>query len=113
MFAVNAVAPSEIQADEPSFFDYEDTGCEVASTCLECPLPRCKFDDMEWFTKYRRLARDLQMVTVIDNEGLSIAQAAERFSVTPRTVFRILSRCRDAMKELTPLEAAVFASLAA
>ena len=113
MFAVNAVAPSPHQSDEPAFYYYEDTGCEVASTCLACPLPRCKFDDMEWFAKYRRLARDLRMASVIQEEGLSIAEAAERFSITPRTVFRVLSRCRDAMRELTPSEAAVFASLAA
>ena len=112
MFAVNAVAPSPHQTDEPAFY-YEDTGCEVASTCLDCPLPRCKFDDMEWFAKYRRLARDLRMASVIQNEGLSIAEAAERFSVTPRTVFRVLSRSRHAMRELTPSEADVFARLAA
>ena len=113
MFATNAVAPSQRQTDEPGFYHYEDTGCEVASTCLGCPLPRCKFDDMAWFAKYRRLARDLWMTSVIQDEGLSIAEAAERFAVTPRTVFRVLSRSRDAMQELTPAEAAVFANLAA
>ena len=113
MFAINAVAPGQYQTDEPAFYYYEDNGCEVASTCLDCPLPRCKFDDMEWFSKYRRLARDLRIASIIREEGLSITQAAERFSVTPRTVFRVLSRSREAMRELTPLEVAVFASLAA
>ena len=112
MYAVNAVAPSKHQIDEPSIEHYEDNGCEVAATCLECPLPRCKFDDMEWFGKYRRLARDLRIASIIDEEGLSIADAAERFSITPRTVFRVLSRSREAMRELTHAEAIVFASLA-
>ena len=112
MYAINAVAPSQHQIDETSFDHYEDNGCEVAETCLECPLPRCKFDDMEWFGKYRRLARDLRITSIIDEEGLSIADAAQRFSITPRTVFRVLSRSREAMRELTHAEAAVFASLA-
>ncbi len=113
MFAVNAVAPSHCQAAEPGLEYYEDTGCEVAPTCLDCPLPRCKFDDMEWYAKYRRIARDFRMAGIIQEEGLSIAEAAERFAITPRTVFRVLSRCRQAMQELTPSEAAVFAGLAA
>lgn len=112
MFAVNTVAPSQRLIAEPRSDTYEDTGCEVAGSCLQCPLSRCKFDDMEWFIKYRRMAHDLRMVAVIHGEGLSIAQAAERFSITPRTVFRVLRRCRYALYELTPEEAVVFASLA-
>ena len=112
MFAMNAVASKQRQIAEPRFDHYEDTGCEVASTCFDCPLPRCKFDDMEWFYKYRRLGRYLHMASVIHSEGLTIPEAAERFSVTERTVFRVLRRCCDAMRELTPAEAAVFASLA-
>ena len=112
MFAMNAVASRQRQIAEPRFDHYEDTGCEVASTCFDCPLPRCKFDDMEWFYKYRRLGRYLHMASVIHSEGLTIPEAAERFSVTERTVFRVLRRCHDAMQELTPAEAAVFASLA-
>ena len=113
MYAMNAVAPSPRRIAEPRNDIYQDTGCEVAGACLECPLSRCKFDDMEWFIKYRRMAHDLRMAAAIHGEGLSIEQAAERFSITPRTVFRVLRRCRYALCELTPEEAAVFASLAA
>jgi transposase len=66
---------------------------------------------MAWFTTYRRLARDFRVAAAIHSEGLSIKEAAQRFSVTPRTIFRILNRCRHAMQELTPEEAEVFASL--
>ena len=113
MFAANTIASSQRRIAEPRGGIYQDTGCEVAGACLQCPLSRCKFDDMEWFIKYRRMAHDLRMAAVIHGEGLSIAQAAQRFSITPRTVFRVLRRCRYAMCELTPEEAAVFASLAA
>ena len=113
MYRANPVAASKRRVREPVIDYYTDTGCEVARTCLECPLSRCKYDDMAWFTTYRRMARDLRVATAVHGEGLSIKEAAERFSVTPRTVFRILNRCRHAMRELTPEEADVFASLAA
>lgn len=29
----------------PEHTVYVDTGCEVAPWCLECPLPRCKYED--------------------------------------------------------------------
>ena len=66
---------------------------------------------MAWFATYRRLARDLRIAATIHSEGLSITEAAQRYSVTRRTIFRILNRCRRAMQELTPEEAAAFASL--
>ena len=112
LFAVNAFPPSnQREAAKLGFYLYEDDGCEVSPSCLDCPLPRCKLDDLEWFSKYRRLGRDLRMAAEIHAEGLTPMQAAQRFSVTPRTVFRVLQRCRDAMRELTPAEAAVFANL--
>ena len=112
MFAANARAPKQRRIAERRSKIYQDTGCEVAGSCLQCPLSRCKFDDMEWFARYRRMAHDLRMAAVIHGEGLSVAQAAERFCITPRTVYRVLRRCRYAMWELTPEEAAAFASLA-
>jgi hypothetical protein len=113
MFASNAVAPRRDDLIEPGFEHYEDTGCEVAPVCLECPLPRCKFDDMVWYSKYRRMARDLRIMSIIEREELSIEDAAARFSVTKRTVFRVQQRCRNAIRELTASEIEVFSRLAA
>lgn len=111
MYGVNAVDPGKRRIREPGHESYVDTGCEVAPTCLQCPLSRCKFDDMAWFTTYRRMARDFRVAAAIHKEGLTTREAAERFAVTPRTILRVLKRCRCAMQELTPEEAAVFASL--
>ena len=80
----------------PEFYHYEDTGCEVSPSCLTCPLPQCKFDDPIWFQRHRRLTKDLRVVNVIQSEGLTAEEAAERFSVTVRTIFRIMQRCREA-----------------
>jgi len=96
----------------PEFYHYEDTGCEVSESCLNCPLPRCKYDDPIWYQKHRRLARDLKVLTVMRMEQLSVEEAAERFSVTVRTIFRIMRRCREASLELENEELEAF-SLAA
>ena len=81
----------------PEFCYYEDTGCEASDSCLNCPLPKCKHDDPVWYQRNRRLARDFQVMYAIQQESLSMEEAAERFSVTVRTVFRILQRCRNSL----------------
>lgn len=94
----------------PEFYHYEDTGCEVSPSCLNCPLPQCKYDDPLWFQQYRRMARDLKMLTTMRLEDLTVEQAAERFSVTVRTIFRVMHRCREAMPELEAGELQAFAA---
>ena len=94
----------------PEFCHYEDTGCEVSAACLECPLPRCKFDDPAWYQRNRRLARDFRVMYAIQQESLSIEEAAERFSVTVRTIFRTLQRCREALAEPEGLAIGAYAA---
>ena len=90
--------------------NYEDTGCEVSRSCLNCPLPRCKYDDPIWFQRNRRLARDFKVWSAIQQDDLSVEDAAERFSVTVRTIFRIMRRCREAALEVDSNELLAFAA---
>ena len=84
MYGMNAVAPNKRRTGEARVDYHADNGCEVARTCLECPLSRCKFDDMAWFTTYRRLSRDFRIAAAIHSEGLSIKEAApEVFAHSP------------------------------
>ena len=94
----------------PEFYHYEDNGCEVSPSCLSCPLPRCKYDDPIWFQRYQRLARDLKVLTTMQLEGLTVERTAERFSVTVRTIFRIMRRCREAEGGLDGEELHAFAA---
>ncbi len=89
----------------PELFVYEDTGCEVSASCLNCPLPRCKHDDPGWFQRYRRLSKDMEVLTVMQRDGLTVEETAERFSVTVRTVFRAMQRCREVLPEMEALAA--------
>ena len=83
----------------PEYCYYEDTGCEASDSCLNCPLPKCKHDDPAWYQRNRRLAKDFHVMYTIERDRLSMEEAAERFSITVRTVFRILQRCRAALTE--------------
>ena len=49
-----------------------------------------------WYQRNRRLARDFRILRVMAQESLSVEETAQRFSVTARTVFRIMQRCREA-----------------
>ena len=90
---------SSFTEDASEFYHYEDTGCEASDSCLDCPLPQCKYDDPVWYQRNRRLTNDFRLIHVMHRESLSIEETAERFGITVRTVFRILQRCREATME--------------
>ena len=76
----------------PESYPYRDDGCEVSPSCLRCPLPQCKYDDPGWFQRQKRDVRDREVVTALRQDGLSVPEAAARFTLSQRTIFRILSR---------------------
>ena len=100
-----------LSEDASEFYHYEDSGCAVSDSCLDCPLPRCRYDDPVWFQRNRKLAKDFRMLRVMQQESLTIEETAKRFSITNRTVFRILQRCREATMQASAVgEAAYFAA---
>jgi len=101
---------SSFADDVPEFYHYEDTGCEASDSCLDCPLPQCRYDDPEWYQRNRRLAKDFRMVYAMQRESLTFEEAAARFGVTERTVFRILQRCREATMQGASHGAGMFAA---
>ena len=105
----NLMSAGSVLDSAPEFYHYEDTGCEVSESCLNCPLPQCKYDDPIWFQRHRRMARDLRVWSAMQMESLTVEEAAARFSVTVRTVFRIMRRCREAGPELDDMGLQVFA----
>ena len=79
----------------PEQMAYRDTGCEVSSSCLACPLPQCKFDDPVWYQQYRRQSRDDDIVTAHRRGDITVFQLASRFGLSPRTVHRALRRAME------------------
>ena len=74
--------------------EYQDTGCDLFHSCLSCPRRRCKYDDPVEAQRERAMMQDRQKVRLMEREGWTVEEAAERFGVTARTVHRILARTR-------------------
>ena len=70
----------------PESYNYSDTGCELAPSCLECPLAKCKYDDPNG--NRRNLMRDQEIVR-LHAQGLKISQIAKIVNTSERTVYRI------------------------
>ena len=90
----------------------QDDGCEVSDVCLDCPLSRCKHDDLDWYRFWRNRVKHLLIGQEIERDGLTIEEAAVRFRITDRQVFRIKRWRRRAAKRLTPDDLEVFMRLA-
>lgn len=77
----------------PEHFPYRDTGCDIHPVCLTCPLPRCRYDDPRGARGLINLLRDQEIVD-LRQRGLPVDVVALRYSVSRRTVFRIMSKTR-------------------
>jgi len=73
----------------PEEFPYEDKGCELFPSCLNCPFLDCLEEEpwgKERFLKSRRAERMMEL----KREGESVKEIARIFEVRPRTVQRWL-----------------------
>jgi hypothetical protein len=73
----------------PEHARYKDDGCSVHSSCLTCPLPRCRYEEKGGLRGMMNAMRDEAMVNA-RIAGASIDDLAEKFGVSKRTVFRVL-----------------------
>ena len=81
---------------------YIDRGCgDDCTRSLECPYPRCRYDDPLVTRREGLVSRDRAIVAARLKEGLPIAVIAERFNVGTRTVFRVLRSARGATERAT------------
>ena len=72
---------------------YRDTGCELASSCLECPLALCKYDDPNQGRGTRTTMRDTEIMRLFAN-GMKITAIARAVNISDRTVYRVVQRER-------------------
>lgn len=74
----------------PEHTEYRDTGCEVAPSCLSCPLPQCRYDvgaGGAGIATLRRRERAAEIRARLA-AGQSGPQIAEELGVSLRTVWR-------------------------
>ena len=76
---------------------YKDTGCRDAgvTSCLDCPLPKC-VEEMSASERavFRRERKWREWARTIRAESLPVEEAAERFGVTVRTIYRVKRACK-------------------
>lgn len=73
---------------------YVDTGCEVAPRCLECPLPRCKYEEPGGRVPAHIRERQ-RRINLLYDEGWSPRAIAAREGVSVRSVHRARKAAYD------------------
>jgi hypothetical protein len=74
----------------PEHIQYRDDGCEVSPTCLECPLPVCRYEVPGGLAALQRGPRDAQILAAHER-GAAIDGICREFGLSRRSVFRILA----------------------
>ena len=86
---------SEAELDlPPEYLHYRDEGCELADSCLNCPLPRCIYDQPGGRQRWLKKLRDKEIARLANDEGRGVKELALKFGVSQRTVQRALKRMR-------------------
>ena len=74
----------------PEYCHYRDEGCDLAGSCLNCPLPGCIYDEPRGRQHWLKKLRAREMVRLFAVEGKGIGELAQMFGVSQRTVQRAL-----------------------
>ena len=73
-------------------YEYRDDGCDLFPSCLNCPLPRCRYDEKG--TRVRKQLRDGEILRLWI-EGKDVKELSQEFKVSQRTVQRVLSQAKS------------------
>ena len=94
----------------PEGTDFTDGGCNLAPSCLNCPLPLCKYDMPTHILN--RAARD-NRIYELRKSGVPPKDIRRAYGIAQRTLYRIMQRggasakareWADKAGELSPLE---------
>lgn len=78
----------------PTLLEYEyypDNGCEVAPSCLNCPLPKC-VEDVPKGKFYWKKNEQVKEITKLFCEGRNTKEIASLLNISYRTVIRALTQ---------------------
>jgi len=81
----------------PEDFPYEDHGCELFPSCLNCPFPHCIKEEPWGKEKFLKTDRARRMMS-LKKEGKDNEEIARIFRVSVRTVQRWLKAVKKAEK---------------
>ncbi|MFH1652107.1 MAG: hypothetical protein ABID87_08435 [Chloroflexota bacterium] len=83
----------------PEYCHYRDEGCELADSCLNCPLAKCVYDEPGGKQRWRKRLRDRDIVRLFSEEKQGVRELARFFRLSERTIQRALKG--DRAKERT------------
>jgi len=68
---------------------YPDTGCELARSCLRCPLPRCQYDEPDSVRRWLAEARDREIAVLRRHHKVPVEMLCRTYGLTRRTLYAI------------------------
>ena len=78
----------------PDIYPYEDKGCELEPSCLNCPRPTCALDEKDGIAGALREWRD-SSICYHAWQGKTTQELADVFDLSQRTVQRVLQNKRN------------------
>jgi len=82
--------PNEELDLPPEYYHYRDEGCDLADSCLNCPFPKCVYDEHGGRQRWLKRLRAREMARLFTTGGKGIKELALMFGVSQRTVQRAL-----------------------
>ena len=79
----------------PEYCHYQDAGCELADSCLDCPLAKCIYDEPGGRQHYIKRLRNKEILRLFTTEGKEVVELASMFGISQRTVQRALKRAQN------------------
>ena len=73
----------------PEYCRYKDEGCELAESCLNCPFPRCIYDQPRGKQRWLKQVRDHEIKKLFD-KGSGSRELGVIFGLSRRTIQRAL-----------------------
>lgn len=78
----------------PECYHYQDEGCELSASCLNCPFPDCVYTEPGGRRRWLKGLRDEEVFKLSTSQGKGVRELAVVFGVSRRTIQRILKRAR-------------------
>jgi len=73
----------------PEYCHYKDEGCELADSCLNCPFPRCLYDEHRGKQRWLKQIRDQEIKRLFKN-GAGTKELGIMLGLSRRTIQRAL-----------------------
>jgi hypothetical protein len=73
----------------PEYCHYRDDGCEFADSCLNCPFPKCLYDEPRGRQRWLKELRDREIDRLF-SQGWGVKDLALLLGLSQRTIQRAL-----------------------